>query len=112
MAAEGDVVLIYYEEQPAVDARGEVIEPDVKKDWYQVSLLLLTLPPQPVTWILRNGYINGDPFSMGGKAVRLEKVKRFTREGNTGTAQETEGQKDDSDKGSKELGKVIPFRKS
>ncbi len=71
---EGDVVLIYYKDEPSVYARIELIEPDVKKGWYQVSLLMLTLPPQPVTWILREEYINGEPFTMGGQPLRIEAV--------------------------------------
>ncbi|MBW2207081.1 MAG: hypothetical protein JRG79_09245 [Deltaproteobacteria bacterium] len=70
----GDVVLIHYQDQPTLYARIEAIEPDVKKDWYQVTFLFLTLPAQTVTWILREGYINGEMFTMGGQPVRLEKV--------------------------------------
>jgi len=73
---EGDVVLIHYQDQPMAYARIEEISPDLKKDWYQVTLLLLTLPAQSVTWILRDEYINGSSFTMGGQAMRLEKVKR------------------------------------
>ena len=57
-------------------ARIEGINPDIKKDWYQVTLLLLTIPAQSVTWILRDEYINGASFTMGGQSMRLEKVKR------------------------------------
>lgn len=72
---EGDLVLVYYEGQPVVYARVEAIEPDVKKDWFQVSLIILTIPLQPVTWILREEYIRGDVFTMGGKAMKIEKVQ-------------------------------------
>ncbi|HDR16818.1 MAG TPA: hypothetical protein ENN79_15310 [Desulfobacteraceae bacterium] len=75
MAKEGDVVLIHYQDKPAVFARVESIEPDFKKDWYHVTLLLLTLPMQTVTWILRDAYINGDVFTMGGVPMRLDPVK-------------------------------------
>ena len=78
MAIEGDVVLIYYQEQPTIFARIEHIEPDNKKDWYHVTLLLLTLPTQTVTWILRDQYIDGEVFTMGGQAMRLEEVKKVT----------------------------------
>jgi hypothetical protein len=74
---EGDVVLVHQKDKPALYARIEAIGPDVKKDWFQVTLLLLTLPAQVVTWILREEYINGAPFTMGGKPMRLEKVKRI-----------------------------------
>ncbi len=75
MAKEGDVVLVHYQDKPAVFARVESIEPDYKKDWYHVTLLLLTLPMQTVTWILREAYINGEIFTMGGVPMRLEPVK-------------------------------------
>jgi len=78
MAIEGDVVLIYHQEQPTIFARIEYIEPDSKKDWYHVTLLLLTIPTQTVTWILRDQYIDGEVFTMGGKAMRLEVVKKVT----------------------------------
>ena len=76
MNNEGDVVLIYYEDKPSVYARIEAIEPDVKKDWYQVTLLILTIPAQTATWILREEYINGETFTMSGQPMRLDGVKR------------------------------------
>ncbi len=75
MAQENDIVLIYFEDKPLVFARIEEIHPDVKPDWYQVKLLLLQVPLQPVTWILRTAYINGDEFTMNGKRMRLERVE-------------------------------------
>lgn len=73
---EGDVVLIHYQDKPMAYARIEAIEPDVKKDWYQVTLLLLTIPAQSVTWILREAYVQGETFTMGGQSVKLEEVRR------------------------------------
>jgi hypothetical protein len=74
MTTENDVVLIYFEDQPISFARIEDIFPDMKKDWYHVKLLLLQVPLQVVTWILRDIYINGQEFTMEGKKIRLEKV--------------------------------------
>lgn len=74
--AEGDVVLIYYQDAPSVYARIEAMEPDVKKGWYQVTLLMLTIPAQTATWILREEYVNGEPFTMGGQPLRIEGVER------------------------------------
>jgi hypothetical protein len=71
----GDLVLVHYENQPVVYARIEAIEPDMKKDWFQVSLTVLTIPLQTVTWILREEYIHGESFTMGGKAMKLERVE-------------------------------------
>jgi hypothetical protein len=74
MTTENDIVLIYFEDQPISFARIEDISPDMKKDWYHVKLLLLQVPLQVVTWILRDIYINGEEFTMEGKKIRLEKV--------------------------------------
>lgn len=80
--SEGDVVLIHYQEKPAVYARIEAIAPDTKKNWYQVTFLFLTIPSRTVTWILREEYINGAPFTMGGQPVRLGEVKHvFPKKG-------------------------------
>ena len=74
MVQENDLILIYFEDQPLSFARIEEILPDSKPDWYHVKLLLLQIPPQLVTWILRDVYIDGDEFTMNGKRMRLEKV--------------------------------------
>ncbi|MCU0599732.1 MAG: hypothetical protein MUE70_10820 [Desulfobacterales bacterium] len=74
MAAENDIVLIHFENQPLAFARIEEILPDKKKDWYHVRLLVLQLPLQTVTWILKDLYINGQEFTMNGKKMRLEKI--------------------------------------
>ena len=74
MAAENDVALIYLEDEPFSFARIEKISPDIKADWYHVKLLLLQMPLQAVTWILRDTYIDGAEFTMGGKKMRLEPV--------------------------------------
>jgi hypothetical protein len=73
---EGDLVLIHYRDKPMAYARIETIMPDSKKGWFHVTLLLLTMPAQAVTWILKEDYINGNPFTMGGQSMRLEKVER------------------------------------
>jgi len=74
MATINDVVLIYFEENPVAFARIEDIVADYKPDWYHVTLLMLQLPLQTVTWILRDIYIEGETFTMDGKRMRLEKV--------------------------------------
>ena len=75
MAVENDIVLVYHEGAPLTFARIESIEPDIKRDWYRVKLLLLQIPLQVVTWILRDIYIDGQSFTMGGKEMRLEMVE-------------------------------------
>ena len=105
MNSEGDVVLIHYQDQPAVYARIDLIEPDVKKDWYQVTLLLLTIPPQTVTWILREEYINGAGFTMGGNSVILKEVNSVSRLKRDKDVNQSSGLK-----GADKPGKVIPFK--
>ncbi len=74
MTVENDLVLIYLEDNPLVFARIEAILADAKPDWYHVKLLMLQVPPQIVSWILRDVYIDGQEFTMNGKRLRLEKV--------------------------------------
>lgn len=74
MADVNDLVLIYFEDKPLSFARIEEILPDAKPDWYHVKLLMLQIPPQYVTWILRDVYIGGAEFTMNEKRMRLEKV--------------------------------------
>ena len=75
MANENDLVLVYFEDKPLSFARIEEILPDSKPNWYHVKLMLLQIPLQVVTWILRDVYINGEEFTMNGKRMRLEKVE-------------------------------------
>jgi hypothetical protein len=70
----GDLVLVHIDNKPAFYARLEDVSPDVKPGWWQVKLLVLTLPLQVYTWILDESQIGGTPFTMGGTPVRLEKV--------------------------------------
>ena len=74
MAVENDLVLIHHEDRPVLFARIEEILPDTKPDWYHVKLLLLQVPLQTVTWILRDIYIDGQEFTMNGQRMRLERV--------------------------------------
>ncbi|MDX9786974.1 MAG: hypothetical protein RBT11_09370 [Desulfobacterales bacterium] len=72
---ENDIVLIYFEGSPLCFARVESILPDSKPDWYHLKLLMLQIPLHVVTWILRDAYINGEPFTMNGKKMRLERIE-------------------------------------
>ncbi len=75
MATEEDIVLIYSGDIPLTFARIEEISADIKPNWYHVKLLILQVPLQPVTWILKDSYINGEEFTMDGRKVRLELVE-------------------------------------
>jgi hypothetical protein len=89
MATINDVVLIYLENAPIAFARVENILPDPKKGWFQMTLLMLQIPLQTVTWILKDAYINGEEFQMNGKQIRLETIhapketSAFSQDGGT-----------------------------
>ena len=106
MPSENDILLIYFEDKPAAFARIESIEPDIKKGWYQITLLMLIIPMQTVTWILRDAYIEGAPFTMGGRSVRLEAVKRARAR-----IDQEDLQKSNEAKGPDGAGTVIPFKR-
>ncbi len=72
MATINDLVLVHMDRKPAFYARIEDIQPDVKRGWYQVELLILSLPPQTVVWILEEAHLKGGEFTMGGRPVKLE----------------------------------------
>ena len=76
MATENDIVLIYFEDRPLSFARVESILPDAKPNWYHVELLMLQVPLQVVSWILRDAYIDGAEFTMNNKKMRLELVEK------------------------------------
>jgi hypothetical protein len=103
MVNVGDVVMIYYREIPTFFARVESIRADVKKDWFNVELLVLSIPLRAITWTLREEYINGAPFTMDGNRVRIEAVKPLPA---SPDAKETKSIPANGGN------KVIPFRKS
>lgn len=74
MAVEHDLVLVHVDNKPGFYARVEEIVPDVKPGWWQVKLLVLTFPLQVFTWILDDNQIEGEPFTMGGTPLCLEKL--------------------------------------
>jgi hypothetical protein len=106
MAREGEIVLIYHENNPTVFARVEDIRPDVKKNWYHITLLLLTIPTQTVTWILKDVYIEGEEFTMGGQPMRLEAVKKSVL-----TEVKEEEREHKTPKTPTKQGTVVPFKK-
>jgi hypothetical protein len=115
MTSEGDLVLVYIENQPAFFARIESIFADVKPQWFQVKMLVLQVPVAVVTWILREPYINGEEFTMGGRPIRMEKViapvEETEDDGRSGVSEDLRNspQEDESIRGGEvsEKGKVI-----
>ena len=116
MTGEKDLVLIHFEDQPLSYARIESIDADHKPGWYHVKLLMLQIPLQVVTWILRDAYLDGDEFTMGGKRMRLTRVecppepKVVKLEGESDSDAGSAPEKDDTN-GSQTAGqgKVISF---
>jgi len=74
MAAINDLVLVYLDRKPAFFARINDINPDVKRGWYQVELMALTVPPQTLVWILEETHLQGEEFTMGGRPMKLAEV--------------------------------------
>ncbi|RJR42114.1 MAG: hypothetical protein C4576_16610 [Desulfobacteraceae bacterium] len=103
----GSLVLVYYQDRPTVYARIEAVEPDIKKDWYQVTLLLLSIPAKEITWILREEYILGSPFTMGGQSMKLEPIPAYTPP----AAAASDAPPDSKEDGQGKPGKVVPFKK-
>jgi len=110
MAIVNDIVLIHIEDQPMSFARVESILPDAKKDWYQIKLLLLQIPLQVVTWILKDDYINGREFHMNEKKMKLEKVESPVENMPSPEPSKPSDQKTKENTGStKEQAKIISF---
>ena len=74
MRAICEVVAISIDGKPSVYGRIEGYDADRRPRWYQVDILLLTFPPQNLTWILREEQIDGEPFTMDGVPVEIKTV--------------------------------------
>lgn len=108
MANIKDIVLIHLEDTPVSFARIESILPDQKRDWYQIKLLMLQIPIQAVTWILKDAYINGEDFFMNGKKMRLDLVECPVEELDAPEPRPEPG-KNTPPARKKETGKIISF---
>jgi len=74
MATINDLVLVHLDRKPAFYARVNDITPDVKRGWYRVELLVLSLPSQTLVWILEETHLQGEEFTLGGRPVKLELI--------------------------------------
>ncbi len=64
----GDIVLIVAERIMYALVTGVERDYGKKEEWWQVSLQLLTIPPQKVAWTLRTPQFTGQElFTMGGE---------------------------------------------
>lgn len=111
MTSENDIILIYLEDTPMTFARVEAITADWKKHWYHVKLLMLQVPLQVVTWILKDVYIDGTEFTMNGKRMRFEKVVCPEDEPPSGVGDSDEPPEKAEPEAPSGQGKVIVFKK-
>ena len=107
MSKEGELVLVTVEDTPAFFARIECISQDVKPDWYQVTFLVLQVPVVEVTWILREEYLSGASFTMGGKKVVIELVVAPTKQPPPEEEEKSERETSEEPGPDAETGKVI-----
>ncbi|MBU2490581.1 MAG: hypothetical protein KKA60_14435 [Proteobacteria bacterium] len=75
MTTIGDLVLVHFKNEPGFFARVEDINSDPKPGWYRVRLLVLAVPLQDITWILRPEYLDGAVFTMEGQELHIQKVE-------------------------------------
>ena len=74
MFRTGEVVLIYFRNEPAIFARVESIVPDRKKGWWRTTFLALAIPLKKMTWILDDDQVRGADFTMNSEPLRIERV--------------------------------------
>ncbi len=74
----GDIVLIAANDPPMlIYSYVTSIEKDAgrKDEWWHVTMSMLTVPPQKVTWTLRTPQMTGmESFTMGGEARFMKAV--------------------------------------
>ena len=71
---EGEVLLVFFQNEPAFFIRIENILADKKRGWWHVQFITLTLPINEMSWILNNDHIRGGEFTMQDNPVHLERV--------------------------------------
>jgi len=74
MFRPGEVLLVYFQQQPSFFMRVEKVEADAKKHWWRLHFITLTIPIEPVTWILDDDQMRGEGFTMDGHPIHLERV--------------------------------------
>lgn len=94
----GDIVLIVAERIIYALVTGIERDPTRKDEWWQVSLQLLTLPPQKTIWTLRMPQLTGQEiFTMGGEQRFVKAIDFGTggggRQGETGSQAGSEKKK-------------------
>lgn len=71
----GEVILVYIDNEPAFFARVEKVVPDHKKNWWQMTFLILSIPLKTMTWILDDEQMRGQNFTMNAVPMQIKKVE-------------------------------------
>lgn len=71
----GEVILVYIDNEPGFFARVEKVAPDTKKNWWQMTFLILSVPLKTMTWILDDEQMRGQNFTMNGVPMQIKKVE-------------------------------------
>jgi len=81
----GDIVIVVTENPQMVAyalVRGISRDSSKRDEWWQVDLLFLTVPPQPVSWTLRTAQMTGrEIFTMGGDKRFVAAIDSGVKEG-------------------------------
>ena len=117
---EGDLVLIQTDGKAAGFARVDGIRPHDLDGWFHCDLLLLAVPPRPITWILERAQIDGLDFTMSGQPIRLERLPGVgsaheaarAAETSDGSAPPPDGSQSDSKEGSGKVVELFPAGRS
>jgi len=99
MFKSGEVVLVHSEDEPAFFARIEKVAPDKKKGWWQLTLLILTIPLQKITWILDEDQMRGQTFTMNKIPMHISRVESPDQEESSQQSQKKESRKGRQGKG-------------
>ncbi|MBN1478968.1 hypothetical protein EH223_14840 [candidate division KSB1 bacterium] len=75
MFSVGEVILVYIDNEPGFFARIESITPDHKKNWWQMTFLILSIPLKTMTWILDDEQMRGQSFTMNSVPMQIKKVE-------------------------------------
>jgi len=74
MFQSSEVLMVYFQQQPSFFMRVERVDADLKKGWWRLHFITLTIPIEAVTWILDEVQMRDEGFTMDGQPVRLERV--------------------------------------
>jgi hypothetical protein len=77
MVSENSIVLIHEKKSDVTFscyARVDKIEGDIKPGWYNITFKILIPGYEDLNLTLREEYLNGEEFTVGGNPIRIEEV--------------------------------------